>query len=316
MTDPRGPSGAAADGAIPIAVVIPTRDRPGLLREAIDGVLAQDYPGPVEVLVVFDGTQPDRTLVRADPRRTVRVLTNARTPGLAGARNTGICATDKTLVAFCDDDDVWLPDKLSAQAALLAADPDAEMGSSGIEVDFEGRRSIRLAGSAQVTHAQLLRSRMVMLHSSTFLLRRPALLDGIGLVDERIPGGQNEDWDLLLRASARRPVAVVDRPLVRVRWGRTSYYARHWETKAQSLRWMLDHHPDIRSEPVGAARVFGQIGFALACGGQRREALRWAARAARTHPAEWRAAAAAVVATGLVRGDRVLDLLHRFGRGV
>ena len=66
---------------------------------------------------------------------------------------------------------------------------------------------------------------MAMLHSSTFLIRREALLDSIGLVDERIPGGQNEDWDLLLRASSASPIAVVDQPLVRVRWGRASHYA-------------------------------------------------------------------------------------------
>ncbi len=60
---------------------------------------------------------------------------------------------------------------------------------------------------------------MVMVHSSTYLARRDALTDGIGLVDETIPGSQNEDWDLALRAARRAPIAEVDQPLVRVRWG-------------------------------------------------------------------------------------------------
>ena len=61
-----------------------------------------------------------------------------------------------------------------------------------------------------VTHADLLQSRMAMLHSSTFLIRRASLLDGIGLVNEAAPQSQNEDWDLLLRASARRDIVHVD----------------------------------------------------------------------------------------------------------
>ena len=46
-----------------------------------------------------------------------------------------------------------------------------------------------------------------MVHSSTYLVWRGALLDGIGLVDETIPGSQNEDWDLALRAARRHPIA-------------------------------------------------------------------------------------------------------------
>ena len=56
---------------------------------AVDAVLAQRYEGPVEVVVVFDGAAPDLTLIHHGPDRRVRVVVNSRTPGLAGARNTG-----------------------------------------------------------------------------------------------------------------------------------------------------------------------------------------------------------------------------------
>ncbi len=90
---------------------------------------------------------------------------------------------------------------------------------------------------------------MVMVHSSTYLASRAALIDGIGLLDEDIPGGQNEDWDLALRAARRHPLVNVDQPLVQVAWGAGSHYSRRWETKAQSLLWMLDRHRDIASRP-------------------------------------------------------------------
>ena len=296
-----------------VAVVIPTRHRPAQLRQAIASVLAQDYPGRLDVVVVFDGAPVDERL--ADGSR-VRVLANDRTPGLGGARNAGILACDCDLVAFCDDDDLWLPGKLSAQVAALRSADGAEFSSCGIAVQFEGRCTDRLAGAAQVTHQDLVRSRMVMVHSSTYLASRAALLDGIGLVNETIPGGQNEDWDLALRAARRHPIVNVDKPLVQVVWGSGSHYARQWQTKAQSLIWMLEQHDDIARSQVGAARVYAQIAFAYACLGQRGESWRWAGRALRHNWLEPRVPFAVAVAAGVVSGERVLKTLHSRGRGI
>jgi glycosyltransferase involved in cell wall biosynthesis len=296
----------------PVGVVIPTHNRPDQLRAALAAVLGQDYPGQVRAVVVFDRSEPDQTL--AGDR--VTVLANAQTPGLAGARNTGILALDTELVAFCDDDDQWLPGKLTAQVSRLQAAPGAEFASCGIAVEYDGRRTARLAGQDQVTYADLLRSRMVMVHSSTYLARREALLDGIGLVDEQIPGGQNEDWDLALRAARRHPIVNADAPLVMVAWSSSSYFARQWESKAEALHWMLERHPDIRTDRVGAARVYGQLAFAYACLGRRREASRWAARALRQNWHERRVPFALAVASGAVSGGTVLRVLHQRGHGI
>jgi glycosyltransferase involved in cell wall biosynthesis len=296
-----------------VGVVLPTRDRPAELKAALDSVLAQDYPGRVEAVIVHDRSEPDELLADGD---RVRVLTNSRTPGLAGARNTGILALSTDLVAFCDDDDDWLPGKLTAQVGALQARPDAEFASCGIIVDSGGRLSPRLVGADEVRYGELLRSRMVMVHSSTFVVRRAALLDGIGLLDEGIPGSQNEDWDLALRAARRTPIVEVDQPLVRVRWGGTSYFDQQWESKAQSLLWMLDRHPDIAACRPGAARVFAQIAFAYACLGRRGEAARWAGRAARRNWHERRVVVAIAVATGVLSGERTLRMLHARGHGI
>jgi glycosyltransferase involved in cell wall biosynthesis len=296
-----------------VGVVLPTHDRPAQLCAALDAVVAQDYPGAVKVAVVYDRSDPDQGL--ADGER-VRVLRNTRTDGLAGARNTGILALDTDLIAFCDDDDRWLPGKLAAQVDALCAAPGAEFASCGIVVDFAGRSSDRLAGRQQVTHEELLRSRMVMVHSSTYLIRRAALLDGIGLVDETIPASQNEDWDLALRASRRHSLVYVDRPLVRVSWGDASYFAQQWEAKAAGLRWMLEHHRGLAASRAGSARIYGQLAFAHACLGQRREAWRWIYRALLRNWHERRVPFAAAVASGLISGEQVLRILHSHGHGI
>ncbi|MCO5972834.1 glycosyltransferase family 2 protein [Actinoallomurus soli] len=294
-----------------VGVVIPTHNRPRLLRKAIESVLAQDYDGSVRVVVVYDRAEPDPSL--AGDR--VEVIANTRTPGLPGSRNTGILALDTDLVASCDDDDVWLPGKLAAQVAALETEPEAVLASCGILVAFDGRELPRLAGADRVGFDDLVGDRVVSVHSSTYVARREALID-IGMVDETIPGGQGEDWDLALRAARRHPIVNVDRPYVRVLFGQTSYYAQAWETKVEALRWFLDRYPEIGRSPEAAARVYGQIAFGCATIGRRREAVRWAGRAMRANWKERRVPFALAVASGAVSGKRVLLTLHARGRGI
>lgn len=297
-----------------VGVVIPTRDRPDLLRRAIRSVRAQDYPGPLRIVVVFDQCEPDLLLASTEGV-PVMVVANWRTPGLAGARNTGILALDSDLVAFCDDDDQWAPHKLSRQVVALGG---SDFATCAIEVQFRDRCTPRLAGCDRVTVEQLARSRMAMLHSSSFLIRRDTLVDSgkLGLVAEDAPGSQNEDWDLLFRAARRAPIVHVDEPLVRVLWGRTSHYAYEYDTKITSLRWMMSRHPEIRGCRPGAARVYGQLACWSAASGNRGDAWRWTREAMRANWKEPRAAIALAAMSGAVKVENVLAALHRHGRGI
>lgn len=296
-----------------VGIVVPTHDRPKLLERALTSFREQDYEGPIEVVVVHDRCELDHSL-EEDPR--VRVIANSRTPGLAGARNSGISALDTDLVAFCDDDDWWRPFKLRRQVERWQVSGRPHLVTCSIEVDFDGTMSVRRAGTDVVQQHHLTRSRMSMLHSSTLLFDRAALLSDIGLVSEDVPGSQNEDWDLLLRSARVGPIQHVDEPLVVVQWGRTSFYSRAWESKAASLHWMLQQHPEIGADRRGAARVYGQIAFAEAAQDHDGEAWKWIRRTLRTDPRQWRAAAAGLVAATPVTPEQVFHLLHRFGRGV
>ena len=298
-----------------VSTVVPTRDRPELLRAALDAILGQEYAGPIEVVVVYDQSEPDRSLESTDEHRRVRVITNSRTPGLAGARNTGILAATGDLVAFCDDDE-WLPGKLAAQVTALAEAPDGEFVSCGIRVSYDDRTVDRPLALRRVTLAALLRDRMTELHPSTFLMRRDALVDGFGLVDEEIPGSYAEDYEFLLRAARSAPLVNIPTPYVLVRWHKRSYFAQRWETISTALQWLLGRYPEFATVPHGEARVAGQIAFAQAAMGNRRDAMRWARRTISRNPREPRAYLALAVASRAVNPDRVLRTLHKRGRGI
>jgi glycosyltransferase involved in cell wall biosynthesis len=107
----------------PVTAIVPTRDRPPMLARAVRSVVGQSYPGELECVIVFDQSSPAPVDVELPAGRRVRLLTNTRTPGAAGARNTGIAACDGSVVAFCDDDDTWHPDKLRLQVERLSQAP-------------------------------------------------------------------------------------------------------------------------------------------------------------------------------------------------
>jgi glycosyltransferase involved in cell wall biosynthesis len=298
-----------------VSVVVPTRDRPELLRRAVRAILDQRYPGEIECVVVFDQSEPTEVGVEPGERRRLRSIRNERTPGLAGARNAGVLASAGVLVAFCDDDDEWLPDKLRLELEAMRADPEAIVAACGVIVRY-GRRAFRRMppGGTRVTHQQLLRRRLMEVNQCTIVVERWALLESIGLVDEDIPGSYCEDYEWLLRAARVAPVLVVPEPLVRIHWHASSFFAEQWQTIISALLYLLDKHPEFGQEPAGLARIEGQIAFAHAALGQAGPARRWATRALRRNWLERRAYVALVVSTRLLRAETVLRLAHSAGR--
>jgi glycosyltransferase involved in cell wall biosynthesis len=297
-----------------VGVVVATHNRPELMRRALASILEQDYDGPIEVVLVFDRTAPEESLVSDDPARRVRVMTNTRTPGLAGARNSGILALQTTLIGFCDDDDVWLPGKLAAQVDRLRS-VGAQFVTTAMRVDYAGQSTVRRANRDTISINELARSRMAMLHSSSFLFARSAMVGGFGLVDETIPESMGEDWDLLLRAARQHPIAHVDEPYVGILWGQTSYFNDAWSLKNAAHEWLLDHHPEISRDPVGLGLIYGKLAFGNAALRHRKAAMRYAWKASRTNWRETRGLIAVLVVFG-VPARWVLTQLNRRGHGI
>lgn len=299
-------------------VVVPTRHRPELLRDALRSFFAQTSDSIVEIIVVFDQSPVDPLDdLRAECPDTItlRTVRNHRRPGLAGARNTGIVQASGDLVAFCDDDDEWLPHKLAAQLELWEQHPWASAVGTGMRIETEGYIRTKSA-PPRMSFDDFLHSRDFRIPSSGLLLRRADLLGPVGLVDEDLPSAYGEDWDLLLRLSAQADLVNVVDPVVVVHWNRPSFYADRWHGIADGLSYLLDKYPEFERSRKGMSRMSGQIGFAKAALGQRREAVGWAWRSLRRDPIQVRAWAALPVAAGVIDGGRLVTLANSRGRGL
>lgn len=198
-----------------ISVIIATRDRPDLLVEATRSVLAQHLL-PEELLVVDDG--PTKAASRALAALTaesafpLRLLTGPEA-GPAAARNVGLRAARGELVAFLDDDDLWLPEKLALQVQWFVRRSKLGLLGTGC-VRTPAPRAVSAVwgqtcpGLRPISLSAMLRANRLVLSS---VVAQRECLTAAGRFDESLPLAQ--DWDLWLRVAAEWEVAELPAPL-------------------------------------------------------------------------------------------------------
>ncbi len=198
-----------------VSVIIPTYNRAGIIAEAVDSVLAQDYKD-FELIVVDDGSTDNTSEVMARYGDDVRVLFQEN-KGVSAARNRGITEASGKLIAFLDSDDLWLPQKLSTQVEFFSQRPDALICQTeevwlrnGIRINPKHRHK---KPSGMIFEPSL---KLCLVSPSAVMIRRD-LLDRTGGFDETLPAC--EDYDLWLRISCRFPVYLIETPLIIKRGG-------------------------------------------------------------------------------------------------
>lgn len=214
-----GPAPGADGPAVPVSVVLCTRDRPEFLRSALSSLLAMDYPD-FEIVVVDNASVTSDTadVVASvdDPR--VR-LTSEPTPGLARARNRGVLAAAYDTVAFTDDDVIVDRQWLRGISSGFASAPDIAC-VCGIVPSGELRSYSQAYFDGRVTWARSCTPKIYRLADpplghvlfpfqvgefgtgANFAMRRPVLLK-LGGFDEALGVGSptrgGEDVDMFVR---------------------------------------------------------------------------------------------------------------------
>ncbi len=199
-----------------VSVVLPTYKRMHLVRRAVHSALWQTF-GDLEVIVVDDAS-PDVTaeVVRQvdDPRlRYVRHETNR---GLAAARNTGIAHARGAYIAFLDDDDLWLPDKLEKQ---LRCFEQSAPSVGAVHCGFlrwqamPPYRGVVPTGPSELQGHALFKLliRKAFTQPSALVVKR-CVVDEIGLFDEAFV--RVEDTDFILRIATRYEFGFVPENLL------------------------------------------------------------------------------------------------------
>ncbi|MFY7777924.1 MAG: glycosyltransferase family A protein, partial [Elstera sp.] len=107
-----------------VSVVVPTHNCLEYLKKSLKSVVDQTVED-MQIIVVVDRSTDGTAawLAQYDcPRPLTIIETDVGCPALA--RNLGVEEARAPLVAFLDDDDIWMPGKLAAQVAAHQADPE------------------------------------------------------------------------------------------------------------------------------------------------------------------------------------------------
>jgi glycosyltransferase involved in cell wall biosynthesis len=200
-----------------VAVIIRTRDRPVLLRRALEDVLAQTF-GDFVAVVVNDAGDPGAVeavvskFAEAFGDR-ITIVHNEVSHGREAAVNVGFDAVGSTHVVVHDDDDTWAPTFLAETVQYLDRSSDGAVGVrtevvyeriDGERIEEIGRE-LFASNRTSITLAQTLVHSYVVPNS---LLVRRSVIDAVGPWDPALP--VLADWDFLLRVLAAFDVGFID----------------------------------------------------------------------------------------------------------
>ena len=259
-----------------VTVVVPvycsSDEHEGFLRETLQSIAAQtsrdfetvivDDCSPVEIAALVESI---------DGLSGLRIIRNATNIGHARSRNAGIHEASGELIAFCDHDDLWLPDKLRRQIETFEANPDALMVFCDVEVF--GPRANRLNIDQSIIPERpsfywFVSHGNFTITASAVMARKQAMID-IGLFDSRY--STCDDFDAWLRVLINGPVVHLAERLARYRLHEsnvnygvdrlndnrllTALIWRYWKTAPAGLR--------LRLLPRLARKLIGRLYFSL-----------------------------------------------------
>ena len=210
-----------------VSVIIPTRNRAGLLREAVASVLAVQRVGfALEVIVVDDGADAEtREVAAAYPVQYVRT----DGIGASAARNRGVEAAHGDYLAFLDDDDLWLPSNIRPQLKAFQEHPEYGAVYAQIQpTDANRRPSGDPIPRGPLTSGWIFDDLLAHWPQLGSVVVRTSVARQVGGFDTALIS--EEEWDWILRIAQRFPIGRIEEPVI-------LYRQRGYGDDAAEVRW-------------------------------------------------------------------------------
>ena len=226
-----------------VSVIIPTHNRSEMLKKAIDSVLSQTFKD-FEINIVDDNSHDNTELTVSKYKdNRINYVFNKGKNGPSVSRNKGIAMASSEYVAFLDDDDEWLPEKLEKQIAILDSCTKDVCGiySNRLMINkLNGETYSENPGVGKL-RGNLLYQLMIKnpIHTSTLVVRRECF-EKIGYFDETMQ--YMEDRDLFIRLSMNWDIEYLDEPLTKAYYHGGEHLSRNLEGQTQGREIILDRY--------------------------------------------------------------------------
>ena len=279
-----------------VSVIITTFKRPNLLSRAIDSVFDQTYKN-YEIIVVDDNDprsiekNQTQQILSYPKYSSIKYIDLNGNFGYAKARNIGIQNSKGTYIAFLDDDDAWLPEKLEKQVTRIETDELIGLVyCSGFNVKNNGeiyKIDISRKPSGYIFKELLMED---SIGATSKVLVRKNCINSIGLLDESTPTRADHDW--FLRLAKEYKISWINEPLIyffidQERLSRNvakkiagwEFFLKRWETE-------LAKYPNALNNQK--FNYYYQIGKILFLQNQNKQALNYFKSALKLKPSFWK----------------------------
>ena len=201
-----------------VSCIIPSYKRTDTLRRAINSVLKQTYKN-IEVLIVDDNFNGDeyseqvRNIVVSFDNPRIRLISQPMHINGAEARNAGVRAAKGEYIAFLDDDDEWLSEKIEKQLRFLKDNPIYD-GCSVFYQEFNNNIVVHSCPPyiARDLFYKIF-CREVAVLTPTVLLKKGCLIN-TGIFDNSLK--RHQDLQMLLRFTSKYNLGVLPEYLVKI----------------------------------------------------------------------------------------------------
>ncbi len=237
-----------------VSVYMPTKNRSRLLKVAVDSVLAQDHPN-IELIIVDDGSTDDTPLVLSQLTKShdnIRYFRFEQSQGACAARNWAIEHAKGEFVTGLDDDDLFLPNRISS--LIESYDDKFAFICSSCIWDFGKRQRVIDSTECEITLAEQLSYNEA---TNQILVKRERVLE-IGGFDTRFVACQDYDlWTrLMINYGNAKRIAI---PSYRINDNGSSQRMIHSSNGAQGYIQFLEKHGHLMSKANLANQRFMQV---------------------------------------------------------
>jgi glycosyltransferase involved in cell wall biosynthesis len=227
-----------------VSIIVPSRGRPNLLRDAVESIISQTYRS-IEIIVVLTGADAATTASARSLEKEYGVRIVVTPPhNLATSRNNGIKVATGEWITFLDDDDLFAPTKIERQVetaevtgANVITNSWVRFNSVGPIENWTPHPDKHLPPGLSYPEALMTGNFM-----SNGLLVRAGIMKELGGFDEKLDAC--EDWDMWRRISHCHEIIYIDEPFVQIRIHDSNMSSRRWLMISTTLRHLIKMHRD------------------------------------------------------------------------
>ncbi|WP_293154193.1 MULTISPECIES: glycosyltransferase [unclassified Microcoleus] len=193
-----------------VSVIIPTKNRPEMLTQAIQSVLNQTF-ADLEIIVVNDGGVDVQLLIsRLNTKSNIVYKKHDRALDRSAARNTGIRAARGKYIAYLDDDDIYYPNHIETLVKFLENGEYKIAYTDAVMAQQEKQNGEYVTVHRSIPYSLDFDKDKILVSNCTpnlCLMHEKSCLDEVGLFDETL--STHEDWDLIIRLSRKFDIAHI-----------------------------------------------------------------------------------------------------------